>query len=81
VAAVMKVVQVPEGSVILLTGVYGSEVDGWSFEDQMVREVTRAAGHDRFTIISVVDDVDIEVWGPDVDLAAKVRELLAEGDE
>lgn len=79
-AAVMKVVQVPEGSVILLTGVYGSETDGPSFEEQVVREVARVAGHDRFTVISVPDDAEIEVWGPDVDLVTKVRELLAEGD-
>jgi hypothetical protein len=73
VVAAMKVVQVPEGSVILLTGVHVPEIEGdESFEYRMVR----ASGHDRFTILSVPDGADIEVWGPDVDLAAKVRELL-----
>lgn len=68
-------VLVPEGSVLVLTG-----VDLHEMPDQLslfVDEIRRVAGHNRFVVIHAQDDAELEVWGPDVDLRAKVEELLA----
>ena len=71
--ATLTAVQVSEGSVLLLTGVDGGE----GFEELVVDEIARVVGHEMFTVImSEGDDAGLEVWGPDVDLKAKVRELI-----
>lgn len=71
-AADIKVVQVPPRSIVLLRGL--------AIDDQLPRLVeafTETLGHRDFVILHARSgDGDIEVWGPDVDLKAKVRELL-----
>lgn len=66
-------VLVPEGSVLVLTGLnLGDEMP------VLLDEIRRVAGHNQFTIIYAPNEAELEVWGPDVDLAAKVEELLAD---
>lgn len=69
--ASLTVHQVPPGSVLLLSGVMLDP------DTNVVDEVARAVGHDQFCIIIAdPDSATAEVWGPDTDLAAKVRDLL-----
>jgi hypothetical protein len=75
-SADIKVVQVPEGSVLLLTGMAFAADDDGSGIARLSEAIEAAVGHRQFvTIVSDVDG-DIEVWGPDVDLKAKVEQLL-----
>lgn len=71
--ATVQVVEVPEGSVLVLRGV---ELDHEVLES-FVSEVERVVGHTRFTTLLMPTDGDAEVWGPDADLSARVRRLLA----
>jgi hypothetical protein len=68
-----KVLPIPEGSVVVVRGVH---VGGAEAVADAMRQFARAAGHDRFVVLWLDADADAEVWGPDVDLAEKVRGLL-----
>lgn len=72
-SASLKVVEVPRGSVLVLTG--QSVAD----EDDLMDVLVSAIGHREFALLILDADASAEVWGPDVDLAAKVRELLGHG--
>lgn len=73
-------VQVLPGSVLVLTGVdFGVDEFAPLGRDplsELADEIERAAGHRLFVILQVDDGGEVEVWGPDVDLKAKVQELL-----
>lgn len=71
-APAVQAVKVPVGSVLVLSGV---EFGGDSLDD-FADEVERACAHRQFAILVVDDGGEVEVWGPDVDLKAKVQELL-----
>lgn len=44
----------------------------------VVDSMAEIAGHRRFLVLAVQGDGDVETWGPDDDLRAKVEALLAE---
>lgn len=74
-AASVEVLAVPEGSLIVFKNVMFS--DGDAADDAMVvaNETCEAIGHRRWCLVNISDGADVEVWGPDVDLA-RVRALL-----
>lgn len=63
-----------EGSIVVLRDV--------EFEPDVMAGVVESmrdlVGHDRFLVVALAGDGDLETWGPDVDLRAKLEELLAE---
>ena len=73
---------IPEGSIFVLTGFtlrnaedpFDAETRWGEIQDAIAEVV----GHHRFLVLHLPEPgSDLEVWGPDVDLAEKVRELLA----
>lgn len=74
--ASISVHPIPEHSIILLKGIDFKD-DGEGIE-RLTQIVEKTAGHKNFCIIQQFDDGDgeVEVWGPDTDLEAKIRELL-----
>lgn len=72
----MKVVgPIPEGGIVLLSGIApGGEDPEW--QEHVVDALVDITGHSRFVLLSPSDG-DVEVWGPDVDLKAKLTGLLA----
>jgi hypothetical protein len=71
----MKVAVVEPGSVILLTGVVLGEPE---LMTDALETIAEAVGHTQFVLIQAEEGADVEVWGPDVDLKAKVEQLLAD---
>lgn len=67
-----KVLQVPEGSIIVLTDVRFHE-DAY---DEQMETLTASIGHDRWCVLHVTSGADVEVWGPDTDVAERLRALL-----
>lgn len=71
--------QILPGSVVVLTGFKweaGDTDESAPFMEALVNEIQRATGHGQFVILHLGEDADVEVWGPDTDLKAKVDELL-----
>lgn len=71
---------VPEGSILVLTGIDFGERDDVNGEDPMDevgRHIEACVGHRKFCLIYGRDGGEAEVWGPDVDLKAKIEDLLA----
>lgn len=67
-----SVLAVPEGSVLVIRGVdFGADLSA-----AMAQALLDAIGHSRFVVLHLPHDGSAEVWGPDTDLGAKVRELL-----
>lgn len=71
----MQVAQVPEGSIILLVGLQFEDVDG-----MVVPVIAEAVGHNKFAVV-MANAGRMEVVGPDDDLAARVRALLADAED
>lgn len=71
----LEVHQVPEGSVVVLTGV---ELDSIDQGAHLTEAIAAAVGHRRFAVLTIPGPGDVTVWGPDVDLSAEVRRLLEE---
>lgn len=65
---------IAEGSIVVLRDV---EFDG-DVMAGVVESMRDLVGHDRFLVIALAGDGDLETWGPDVDLRAKLVGLLAE---
>lgn len=65
---------IAEGSLIVLRDV--------EFEPEMMASIAEQmadlVGHGRFLILALAGDGDVEVWGPDDDLRAKLSTLLVE---
>lgn len=67
-----EVLQLPEGSVLVLRGVDLPQ----NVVDRLVEQLIEAVGHQRFVVLMLLADATAEAWGPDDDLVAKVRALL-----
>lgn len=65
---------IAEGSIVVLRNV--------EFDPEIMAGVVETmkdiAGHDRFLVLALAGDGDLETWGPDVDLRARVVDLLTE---
>lgn len=75
-APALEAVQVPEGSMIVLTGVDEGDGNPQAIGSVLADELGRVLGHDRFVVVTLAPNASLEAWGPHVDLAAKARELL-----
>lgn len=65
------VLQVPPGSIVFMQGIVVDTEDGM---DRVLTALRRAAGHDQFAVITDDGDGEVEVWGADVDIMAKLAE-------
>lgn len=70
----VEVLPVPEGSIIVLRN-FPISLDAHAVND-LVESVRVGLGHDKFVMLHLNDGGEVEVWGPDVDVAAKIRDLL-----
>lgn len=68
----LAVHRVEPGSVLVLTGAAFGSAD---FAQHLLDEIESAVGHRQFALLCLSAGAS-EVWGPDVDLRAKVLELL-----
>lgn len=70
---------IPEHSIIFLQGVDFKD-DGEGMKS-LLEIVEKTAGHKNFCVLQHFEDnkANVEVWGPDTDLEAKIRELLNGG--
>jgi hypothetical protein len=73
----LQSVQVPPGSVVMLSGVALGDDDGMLH--QVVKQIQDTVGHEQFVLVLAPGGGAIEVWGPDVDLAVKIGELMGLG--
>lgn len=70
----VEVLPVPEGSIIVLRNVaFGGDDDAIN---NVVESLREGLGHDKFVMLHLNDGGEVDVWGPDVDVAAKIRDLL-----
>lgn len=74
---------IPEGSIIVVTGMVlrGRDDDdpltAWDGLGEMGQVIEHIAGHRRFAMFyDPGEGADVEVWGPDTDLKAKLTDLL-----
>ena len=72
--AAVEVHEIPPGSLVALRGVELTEASA----DRLVQALTDRIGHDQFVLLTVADDADVEVWGPDTDVRARLEQLLKE---
>lgn len=70
--AAAEVHQVPPGSIVVLRDVV---LDG-DAGAMLTTELANMLGHSKFLLLTTVHGGDVEVWGPDDDLTAKVQALL-----
>lgn len=77
-----KVLQIPEGSVLVLIGVdLDIGVDEQPVVDSMLKELRDVVGHERFLVLQIPTSGDAVVWGPDTDLRAELTALLDQRKE
>lgn len=79
-----EVLQVPPGSILVLSNVTGPNYGGRPGDDDrqflhgVVTEVKRAAGHERFAVLVLNGEHGTaDVWGPDTDIEQALIEALA----
>jgi len=72
-ASVSVVGPVTEGSIVVLSG-----VDVGMHGKEIVEVVRQMAGHDQFAVLWLSDGGDVEVWGQDTDVKARVQQLLGQ---
>lgn len=74
---------IPEGSILLISGV-DTTVDTETGYDPMQAAgevIELVCGHRKFAVIyAPAGNADVEVWGPDTDLKARIEELLVARD-
>lgn len=76
-----SVYQVPEGSILVLSGI---EIEEGYGMDWIMGVIEKTVGHRKFCIIHSPDPdngAPIEVWGPDTDLEARIKELLTPSND
>ncbi len=73
-ASIEVTAPIAEGSLVVLRNVE-FEVDVMA---EVVQQMQVLAGHDRFLVIALAGDGDLETWGPDDNLRERVLELLEE---
>jgi hypothetical protein len=71
----VEVHPVPEGSIVVLRDLDGGSHDAGRELAEVLQEVV---GHSSFVVLSVTDSTTVEVLGPDVDVRARLMELLRE---
>lgn len=67
-----EVLQLPEGSVLVLRGVDLPQ----NVVDRLVEQLIEAVGHQRFVVLMLPAGADAEVWGAGDGLLGKVRLAL-----
>lgn len=73
-ASIEVTAPIAEGSIVVLRDV---EFDG-DVMAGLVEQMAELVGHKRFLVVCLAGDGELETWGPDVDLRARVAELLNE---
>lgn len=71
-SATAEVLQLPEGSILVLRDVHLDD----DADAKLVDQLAEVAGHRRFLVLYIPTGAEAEVWGPDDDLVAKVQALL-----
>lgn len=66
---------IEEGTIIVLRNVEFGEPEVMG---DVVEQMGYVAGHDRFLVLCVAGDGEVETWGPDTDVKARIDALLAE---
>jgi hypothetical protein len=73
-ASIEVTAPITEGSIVVLRDV---EFDG-DVMVGLVEQMAELVGHKRFLVVCVAGGGELETWGPDTDLGARVTELFDE---
>ena len=77
--AKVSVLEAPPGSVIVLKDVLLTDPDDVEYDANlrhMLHTLYEALGHEQFAVITIEGDSDVQCWGPDADLKARIDTLL-----